>query len=424
MDTVFAPATPPGRSGIAVIRLSGPRARAAVEALAGPLPVHGRALRVLRDRAGEPLDEALVLTFAPGRSFTGEEAAEIQGHGSPAAVAAILAALAAQPGLRLAEPGEFARRALEGGRLDLARVEGLSALLEAETEAQRRQAMRVFGGALGRRAEAWRERLLQAAALTEAMIDFAEEDVPEALPEIARLCGELAGELEAEARGARLAERLREGFEVAIVGPPNAGKSTLLNRLAGREAALVSEVAGTTRDVIEVRMVLDGLPVTLLDTAGLRETGDSVERMGVERARARAAQADLRVHLVPPGAPRPPEGPDDILRRAQGDRHAGDLPGVSGLTGEGVDDLVAEIARRLAARTAALGAGLTERHARAMGEGAAALREAGALAGAGAAPELVGEALRRALAALDALVGRVGTEDILGAIFQRFCIGK
>ncbi|EPX84436.1 tRNA modification GTPase trmE [Rubellimicrobium thermophilum DSM 16684] len=424
-DTIFAPATPPGRSGIAVIRLSGPRAREAVEALAGgPLPVHGRALRILRDETGEPLDEALILTFAEGRSFTGEETAEIQGHGSPAAVAAILGALGRQRGLRLAAPGEFAQRALAHGRLDLARIEGLSALLEAETEAQRRQAMRVFQGALGKRAEDWRERLLQAAALTEAMIDFAEEDIPEALPEIARLCGEIAGELEAEARGARLAERLREGFEVAIVGPPNAGKSTLLNRLAGREAALVSDVAGTTRDVIELRMVLDGMPVTLLDTAGLRETADSVERMGGERARARAAAADLRVHLVLPDGPRPAEGPDDIVLRAQADRLAGEGPGISGLTGEGVEALVAEIARRLSARTAALGAGLTARHAHAMAEGAAALREAEALARAGAAPELAGEALRRALAALDALVGRVGTEDILGAIFQRFCIGK
>jgi tRNA modification GTPase len=425
MDTIFALATAPGRAGIAVLRLSGPRAHAAAGMLAGPLPEAGRSLRTLRDAAGEPIDQALVLTFAPGRSFTGEAVAELHCHGSPAVAAAALRALRALSGLRPAEAGEFTRRALENGRLDLAQVEGLADLIDAETEAQRRQALRVFAGALGQQAEDWRARLLRAVALVEATIDFAEEDVPEDVwPEVRALLSSLAAELRAEARGARLAERLREGFEVAIVGPPNAGKSTLLNRLAGREAAITSEIAGTTRDVLEVRMDLEGLPVTLLDTAGLREAEDPVEAIGIERARARAASADLRVHLHLPGHPAPPEGPDDLAARAKADLAWGPGLAVSGRTGEGIDALVAEIARRLRDRTAGLGVGLRERHARAMAEAADLLDEAWALVDAGAPVEIVAETLRRALRQLDALVGRVGVEDILGEIFSSFCIGK
>ena len=415
--TVFAPATAPGRAGVSVMRLSGPRAHAAAEALAGPLPPVARTLRTLR-HAGEPLDQALVLTWEAPNSFTGEHVAELHLHGSPAAVAAVSRALLAL-GVALAEPGEFTRRALMNGRLDLARVEGLAALLDAETEGQRRQALRVFSGALGAKAEEWRARLLRAVALVEAGLDFAEEDLGDLLPEARAQAALLAAELRAEARGARVAERLRDGFEVALVGPPNAGKSTLLNRLAGRDAALVSPEPGTTRDVIEVRLDLGGLPVTLLDTAGLRDAS-GVEALGVARGQERAARADLRVLLVPPGEPLPEAGPDDIVLRAKADGGGG----VSGLTGAGVDALAAEIARRLSLRTAALGVGLRERHASAMQEGAEALEEAVALLDAAAPPEIAAASLRRALLALDALVGRVGTEDILGAIFSSFCIGK
>ncbi len=428
LDTIFALATAPGRAGIAVLRLSGPRAPAAAQALAGPLPPHGRALRTLRDAGGEPLDQALVLTFAPGRSFTGEAVAELHVHGSPAVTTAVLRALRALPGLRPAEAGEFTRRALHNGRLDLAQVEGLADLIDAETEAQRRQALRVFAGALGERAESWRARLLRAVALVEAVIDFAEEDVPEDVhPEVLELSASLSAELRREAAGARLAERLREGFEVAIVGPPNAGKSTLLNRLAGREAAITSEIAGTTRDVLEVRMDLEGLPVTLLDTAGLREAQDPVEAIGIARARERAARADLRVHLVPPGEPAPPPSPSHLVVRAKADLD-GEVPGtdlaISARSGQGVDALVAEIARRLAARTAGLGVGLRERHARAMTDAADLLDEARALLADGTPEEIVAETLRAALRPMDALVGRVGVEDILGEIFSSFCIGK
>lgn len=429
MDTIFALATAPGRAGVAVLRLSGPKAREAAAALAGPLPEEGRSLRTLRDAAGEPLDQGLVLTFAAGRSFTGEQVAELQVHGSPAGTAALLRALGALPGLRPAEAGEFTRRALENGRLDIAQVEGLADLIDAETEGQRRQALRVFAGALGRKAEDWRARLLRAVALVEAVIDFAEEDVPEdVLPEVDALAAALSQELRAEARGARIAERLREGFEVAIVGPPNAGKSTLLNRLAGREAAITSEIAGTTRDVIEVRMDLEGLPVTLLDTAGLREAQDPIEAVGIERARARAARADLRVHLHLPGDPAPEVGPDDILLRAKADLAPPGEPegglAVSGRSGQGIDALVAEIGQRLARRTAGLGVGLRERHARAMLAAADLLDEARHLIETDTPEEITAETLRAALRQLDALVGRVGVEDILGEIFSSFCIGK
>ena len=424
-DTIFALATAPGRAGIAVLRLSGARAHDAAAALAGPLPEHGRSLRILRDAGGEPLDQALVLTFAPGRSFTGEAVAELHVHGSPAVTAAALRALRALPGLRPAEAGEFTRRALENGRLDLAQVEGLADLIDAETEAQRRQALRVFAGALGQRAQDWRARALRAVALLEATIDFADEDVPvDVLPEVLELAGGLSEELRREAQGARLAERLRDGFEVAILGPPNAGKSTLLNRLAGREAAITSEIAGTTRDVLEVRMDLQGLPVTLLDTAGLREAQDPIEAIGIRRARERAAQADLRVHLVPPGDSAPEPGPSDLVARAKADLAPASGLAVSGATGEGVDALVAEIAARLSARTAALGVGLRERHARAMTAAADLLDEAQALLAADAPVEVAAETLRHGLRQLDALVGRVGVEDILGEIFSSFCIGK
>ena len=315
MDTIFALASARGKAGVAVLRLSGPASWDAVLRLTPSLPAPRTAglRRLVAD--GEYLDEALVLTFTEGASFTGEQAAELHLHGATATVAAVLRVLGDMPGLRQAGPGEFTRRALENGNLDLAQVEGLADLIEAETEAQRKQALRVLSGEIGARAQGWRKGLIRAAALLEATIDFADEDVPvDVTPEVRTLIADVMTTLRAELAGYGASERIRDGYEVAIVGRPNAGKSTLLNALAGREAAITSEFAGTTRDIIEVRMDLGGLPVTVLDTAGLREAEDAVEAIGVSRALDRAEKADLRVFLLdgadlPLLAPRPERYP-------------------------------------------------------------------------------------------------------------------
>lgn len=428
MDTIFALATARGKAGVAVVRVSGTLAPAAVGALCGSLPpVRQAGLRRLTWQ-GDVLDEALVLVFAEGASFTGEPVVELQLHGSVAVVEAVLRALAAQPGLRMAEPGEFTRRALENGLLDLAQVEGLADLIDSETEAQRRQALRVLSGAVGKRAEGWRARLIRAGALIEATIDFADEDVPvDVRPEVTGLLDGLLLDLRREVAGTRVAERLREGFEVAIVGAPNVGKSTLLNALAGREAAITSRIAGTTRDVIEVRMDLGGLPVTVLDTAGLRESADEIERIGIERGLERARGADLRVFLLETPAEvlplRAVEG--DITVLAKADLQPGVTGSVSGLTGLGVDRLVAGIAAELERRVASTGVTTRVRHRVAMERAIEAMESAQAeLCRADGRIELAAADLWTAIRALDMLVGRLDVEALLGEIFASFCIGK
>jgi tRNA modification GTPase len=435
MDTIFALASGRGKAGVAVIRISGRGAWPAVQSLAGDLPVPRRAsLRRLRDRSGQELDQALVVLFPAGASFTGEDVAELQLHGSPAVVAAVSEALAAEPDLRPAEPGEFTRRALQNGRLDLAQVEGLADLINAETEAQRLQAQRLFDGALGERVMAWRASLLRASSLIVAAVDFAEEDVPQDVR--AACAAEISGvrdALVAEQEGAFFAERVRDGFEIAIVGPPNAGKSTLLNYLAGREAALTSEQAGTTRDVIEVRMDLGGLPVTLLDMAGLRETEDAVEAAGVARARARAEAADIRVFLLPSDSlPGRLFRDGDIRLRGKADLQPLDgqtdetecLP-VSGRTGMGIDALLERIEVTLELRAARPSLFNRARHRRCVEEARVALGSAlGQIEMADPAHELVAEDLRRAIRSLESLIGKVDIEDVLDEVFARFCIGK
>ncbi|MBS3980434.1 MAG: tRNA uridine-5-carboxymethylaminomethyl(34) synthesis GTPase MnmE [Rhodobacteraceae bacterium] len=427
MDTIYALATARGRSGLAVVRISGPAASAAGLALCGSLP----AARVAGLRrltwGGELLDEALVLAFAEGASFTGEAVVELHCHGGPAVVGAVLRALSAQPGLRLAEPGEFTRRALENGVLDLAQVEGLADLIDAETEAQRKQAVRVLSGSVGQKVDGWRRDLIRAGALLEATIDFADEDVPvDVSPEVLALIDGLMADLGREAAGVAAAERIRDGFEVAIVGAPNAGKSTLLNQLAGREAAITSEIAGTTRDVIEVRMEIAGLPVTFLDTAGLRDTEDRLERAGIERALARAEAADLRLFLADGSLlPLEPTG-DDLVVLGKADTRSG-LTGlaVSGKTGEGVAELMARIGEILSDRVGSAGALVRERHRVAVTTAIAALAESRAeVVRPDSRVELAAEHLRQAVRALDALVGRVDVDDLLGEIFASFCIGK
>jgi tRNA modification GTPase len=428
MDTIYALATAQGRAGVAVVRISGPQAHEACIHLCGDIPEPRRsALRVLTGADGVKLDEALVLVFPHGGSFTGEAVVELHLHGSTAVVAAVLRELSALPGLRAAEAGEFTRRALENGRLDLAQVEGLADLIDAETEAQRRQALRILSGDLGRLAEGWRRDLIRAAALLEATIDFADEDVPvDVTPEVSDLLHSVQADLRRQSAGVATAECIRTGFEVAIVGAPNVGKSTLLNALAGREAAITSEYAGTTRDVIEVRMDLGGIPVTLLDTAGLRETSDVVEGIGITRARERAALADLRVFLID-GEDQPdlsPE-PEDIVVRAKADLLQDKAGAVSGISGEGIESLVGEITSRLSGRLSGLGIATRERHRVAMLRAVSALDDAARHLLLGpVAYELTAEELRQAIRALESLVGRVDVENLLDEIFSSFCVGK
>lgn len=429
MDTIFALASARGKSGLAVIRVSGPDAHKAGLALAGSLPgPHKAAVRRLRDGDGTVLDEALVLVFFAGHSFTGEDVVEFHVHGSMATVAAVLKTLASQPGLRAAEAGEFTRQALENERLDLARVEGLGDLIEAETEAQRLQALRVFSGELGDKVEGWRARLVRAAALLEATIDFADEDVPvDVRPETTTLLGAVLQELRREIAGVSISERVRDGFEVAIVGAPNVGKSTLLNHLAGRDAAITSDIAGTTRDIIEVRMDLRGLPVTFLDTAGMREGGHAIESLGIQRSQNRAAKADLRLFLLnKPGEDLGvPVGPEDISVLSKADlRETPDIA-ISGKTGMGVDAVVHRIAGILEQRCAGIGAAIRERHRVAMTDAVGAIESALSLVKRGEAhTDIAAEELRSAIRRLDSLVGRVDVEHILDEIFARFCVGK
>ncbi|MGU3495174.1 tRNA uridine-5-carboxymethylaminomethyl(34) synthesis GTPase MnmE [Xanthobacteraceae bacterium A53D] len=427
-DTIFALSSGRLPSGVAVLRVSGAAAGAAAQALAGAVPPArmARYAALRHPETGDLLDRALVLFFPGPRSATGEDLVELHLHGGPAVVAAVLGALAGLAGFRPAEPGEFTRRSHANGKMDLAEVEGLADLIAAESEAQRRQALAQSSGALSRAVAGWRERLIRALALVEATIDFSDEaDVPEdltgpALSETRLLRAELAAAIADGARG----ERVRDGLAIAIAGPPNAGKSTLLNRLAGREAAIVSPVPGTTRDVLEVHLQLAGQAVTLIDTAGLRETDDLVEAEGVRRARARAAAADLVLWLSDTG-----EAPPADLDGALAVRTKSDVSGegtgfaISARTGAGIDALVSEIERR----AATLGGGepalvtrARQRHAleTALGELDRALRIASG------DEDLLAEHLRLAARALDAVVGRVDVEDVLDALFRTFCIGK
>ena len=438
-QTIFAVSSGRPPSAIVIVRVSGPQAGTALAALAGKMPVPRMATRaLLRDATRQPIDDAVVLWFPGPASATGEDVAEFHVHGGRAVLVALFASLSAFADMRAAEPGEFTRRAFENGKLDLTEAEGLDDLIHADTDRQRRQALRQLNGLLGDRARNWRNQIIEASALIEVGIDFSDEgDVPveliaPAVAKIKTLLGEIEEVLAAQGRS----ERLREGLVVAIAGPPNVGKSTLMNALARREVAIVSPHAGTTRDVIEVQLDLDGYPVTVIDTAGIRESEDPVEQEGVRRARARAAEADLvlwisdaqheeisrggtgpvwevrnKIDLEAAGA-RPPQGQggtDFRISASRGDGVGELIAALIGFAqdyfGFGDDGLIGrERQRQLLQQTAAS----LQRSIGAIGEG----------------EELAAEDLRMAAYSLGRLLGRVDVEDILDVIFREFCIGK
>lgn len=432
-DTIFAPATAAGRAAIAVVRLTGPGTEQAVRTLAGGLPAPRRAsLRRLYAPDGSELDQGLVLWFPGPRSYTGEDAAEFHVHGGRAVVGALLDALAGL-GLRLAEPGEFTRRAFEHGQLDLAQAEGVADLIDAETEAQRRQALAQLDGRLSSVQARWRDALTEALAMFEAAVDFPDEEVPEDVAARARpILEQLVAELDAAAADVARGERVREGFRIALIGAPNAGKSTLLNALAKREAAIVTEIPGTTRDIIEVPLQLGGYKAIVADTAGLRETPDVIEAEGVRRATAWADAADLRIWLVDGAATQAPEPPasltaDDLVLLTKRDLGEGtrDLPGTP-FTARSPND-VAWLEQTLAERVVEALAGAEPpaatrlRHRTLLEDAAARLRHAVAET---EALELAAEDVRLASRALDRITGRIDPEAVLGKIFSSFCIGK
>ncbi|MGE0119327.1 MAG: tRNA uridine-5-carboxymethylaminomethyl(34) synthesis GTPase MnmE [Dongiaceae bacterium] len=441
MDTIYALATAAGRAGVAVVRLSGPQALAALRRLAGELPPPRQAtLRSLRHpRTGLELDRGLVLAFPTPHSFTGEDMAELYLHGGRAPVRAILEALADCDGLRPAEAGEFTRRAFEQGKLDLTAAEGLADLVNAETEAQRRQALRQLRGELGELYEAWRGRLLTTLARIEAYIDFPDEDLPPHLAEQVRAAlSEVLVEIDRHLQDERRGERLREGLSVAILGPPNVGKSSLLNALAGRPAAIVAAQAGTTRDIVEVRLDLGGYPVTVADTAGLREATDEVEIEGVRRARSAAHAADYKILCIDArvypnidSQLRPLADADTLFVVNKCDLVAPRVfaplrgrpsLGVSALTGTGIDALLGVLTEAVIERAGLAEAPLLtrERHRRALERCRDDLQRALTAA----SPELLAEDLRLAMRAIGRITGRVDVEDLLDVIFAEFCIGK
>lgn len=468
-ETIYALSSAPGAAGVAVFRVSGPRAQAVVEALSGtPCPPPREAvLRSLR-HAGTQIDRALVLSFTAPASFTGEDVVEFHTHGGRAVIHAMGEALAAQHGCRLAQPGEFTRRAFENGKLDLTEAEAIADLIAAQTAAQRVQALDQLGGGLKHLYEGWAATLTRALAYAEAAIDFSEEEIaPEELlasilPPLQRVRDALTRHLDDRRRG----ERLRDGVRVAILGAPNAGKSSLLNAIAGREAAIVSATPGTTRDVVEVTLDLSGYPIVLSDTAGLRDTLDEIESEGIRRALAQAEAADIQLIVIDGTAPALPEAMEALLR-ADADAQRlvalnktdllADIDGavaaitpaimstssvaplpatplpVAAATGVGLDALLAALA---SAVQASLGTGAAEsgpaltraRHREALTTCrdalARALDQTASMGGPFATPELVAEDIRLALRTLGSITGRVDVEDLLDIIFRDFCIGK
>lgn len=437
-DTICALASGPPPSAIAILRISGPAvAEVAVKLLACRLPEPRRAsLTYIYDTEGALIDQAMALYAKAPASYTGEDSLELYLHGGPAVIDHAIRTLTSLPGVRLAEPGEFTRRAFENGKLDLTEAEGVADLIEAETSAQKAQALRQLGGGLTEIYDGWRDALTGTLALIEVMIDFPDEgDVPaDTLHPILDGLDEVIAGIESALGDRGVGERIRDGFRIAIVGPPNAGKSSILNRLARREAAIVTDIAGTTRDVVEVRLILGGQVVWVADTAGLRETEDVVEAEGVRRARRAAAEADLRIHVIDGASPSPPPGPveaQDIVVFNKSDLTPpilapdGALP-LSTASGEGISELESWIAAFVSQRAASVEAPVITRarHREKLVAGLASLTAARDALASHAGPELAAEDVRMALRHLASVIGRIDVEDVLGAVFSRFCIGK
>jgi len=431
METIFALGTGAGRAAIAIIRLSGPEVRDTLTAFSGSTPEPRRAALVrLRDpSSGEALDQGFAIFFPEPRSATGEDYGELHIHGGRAVVDGVLSALSRRPGLRMAEPGEFARRSFANGKLDLSQAEALADLIDAQTEAQRRQALRIAGGALRRKVEGWRLALIDALALVEAELDFSDEGDVGSF-DFARLRDILGGPLD-EMRAALLdapaSERMRDGFVVMILGRPNAGKSTLLNAIASRDLAIVSPMPGTTRDMIEAHLDLDGMPVTFVDTAGLRDAADEIERIGVDRVLQRVETADLALWLSAGGEDAADVTPDIRILNVATKMDLAPAPGgwlgICANTGAGLDALLKEVAEHARSR---LGDGasallIRERHRVAVASSVDALESV--LAGEKDL-EFIAEDLRSASRALGRIVGVVDVDHVLDVIFSRFCIGK
>ena len=427
MDTIYAVSTAPGKSGISVVRISGNKSSKIALELLGKYPSPRLAnLVVIKDQTGELIDTGLAIYFKSPASFTGEDILELHVHGSISVISALLKRLSVFEGVRLAEPGEFTRRALNNNKLDLSQAEGLADLIDAETEVQRKQAQRVLSGELGQMAQVWRSDLIRAAALMEATIDFVDEEVPEDVyPEIAELLVKTKVALQSEANGVIFAERIRSGFEVVILGRPNVGKSSLLNMLAGREAAITSRIEGTTRDIVEVRMDLGGIPVTLLDTAGIRDTEDEIEGLGIDRALARSQDADLILVLTDDG-----DVPDVvktfneyIVVYTKGDV-TGKEGAVSVITGKGIAELVNQISLLLRKKSSSVGVASRERHRTVLRKAVVDLETVLEMIDCNEQAEFIADGIRSAVLSLDSLIGSVGVEDLLDEIFSSFCLGK